>query len=233
MSKEIILITGTRKGIGQYLAQYYAAQGHQVIGCSRTSPDWTLENYEHFDVDITHEKSVKQFFQQIKEKYEHITVLINNAGIAAMNHAILTPFSTVNNILATNIGGTFLFCREAARLMNKKNYGRIINFASIASPLKLEGEAIYAASKSAVITLTEILAKEFSSMNITVNAIGPTPIDTDLIRGISSQKIDDLLKKQAIARKGELDDVTNVTDFFISKRSNFITGQTLFLGGVA
>jgi 3-oxoacyl-[acyl-carrier protein] reductase len=149
-----------------------------------------------------------------------------------MNAALLTPLTTVQRILNTNVVGTFLFCREAAKLMMIKKYGRIVNFTTVATPLRLEGEAIYAASKAAVITLTQVLAREFAPFNITVNAIGPTPIDTDLIRSVPAQKISELLRRQAIPRKGELGDVTNAIDFFIRPESNFVTGQVLFLGGI-
>jgi 3-oxoacyl-[acyl-carrier protein] reductase len=98
--------------------------------------------------------------------------------------------------------------------------------------MKLEGEAIYAASKSAVETLSKILAKEFSSYQITVNAIGPTPIETDLIKAIPKAKIEKLISNQTIKRLGGYEDVTNVVDFYLSKKSEFITGQTIYLGGL-
>ena len=128
--------------------------------------------------------------------------------------------------------GTFLMCREAARLMRKGHFGRIINFASVATPLKLEGEAIYAASKAAVLSFTQIAAREFADFGITVNAVAPTPIETDLIRSVPREKLDHLVSRQAVKRLGEMRDVANVTDFFIRPESDFITGQVLFLGGV-
>lgn len=103
--------------------------------------------------------------------------LINNAGIAAMNHAMPTPADSIQKVLNTNVPGTFLFCRDAAKLMKKNRFGRIVNFSTVAAPLKLEGEAAYAASKATVVTLTQILAREFAELGITVNAVGPTPID--------------------------------------------------------
>jgi len=149
-----------------------------------------------------------------------------------MNHILLTPLSSVKKIFDVNVIGTFLFSREAVKLMSKNKYGRIVNFSTVAVPLKIEGEAVYAASKAAIKTFTEILAKEVSGLNITVNAIGPTPIKTDLIKSVPIEKIDKLIESQAIKRFGEFEDVANVIDFFIQKRSSFITGQTLFLGGV-
>ncbi|MEH7250884.1 SDR family oxidoreductase [Neobacillus niacini] len=232
MDRPITLITGTRKGIGKYLAKHYVSEGHFVIGCSRSEPDWSLEGYKHFQLDVSDETAVKAMFSFIKENHGRLDHLINNAGIASMNHFLLTPISTVNKILNTNVVGTFLFSREAAKLMQKRGYGRIVNFTTVAAPLKLEGEAIYAASKAAVISFTEVIARELSTYGITVNSIGPTPIETELIRSVPKEKLEALINRQAIKRYGTVEDVANAVDFFLQKESSFITGQTLFLGGV-
>jgi 3-oxoacyl-[acyl-carrier protein] reductase len=171
-------------------------------------------------------------FSQIRKLEGRLDVLINNAGVASMNHSLLMPIATVNAIMETNFTGTFLFCREAARLMQRRRYGRIVNFATVAVPFKLEGEAAYAASKAAVISLTQVLAREFADFGITVNAIGPTPIKTDLIRGVPQEKLDSLIARQAIKRYGEMRDVIQVVDFFVDPASDFVTGQIIFLGGV-
>jgi 3-oxoacyl-[acyl-carrier protein] reductase len=134
--------------------------------------------------------------------------------------------------LETNFIGTFLLCREAAKLMRKRKFGRIVNLASVAVPLKLEGEAVYAASKAAILSFTQIAAKELAPFGITVNAVGPTPIQTDLIKSVPEEKIEKLISLQPIARLGKLEDVSNVIDFFIQPESDFITGQVIFLGGV-
>ena len=228
----VMLITGTRKGIGKYLVEYYIDKGFNVIGCSRSAIDYDLKHYQHFCLDVADEGKVKQMFAEIRKHYGKLDVLINNAGIASMNHALLTPLSTIHKVLETNVVGTFLFCREAAKLMQKKRSGRIVNFTTVATPLKLEGEAIYAASKAAVITLTEILARELAEMGINVNAIGPTPVKTDLIASVPQEKMDALLNRQAIRRFAEFKDISNVIDFFIRPESDFITGQVIYLGGV-
>lgn len=232
MSRPITLITGTRKGIGKFLAHYFVNKGHCVIGCSRQRSDWNLAFYEHFCVDVSDEKNVKKIFSHIRKKYGGLDNLINNAGMAAMNHSLLTPMDTVDKLFKTNFFGTFLFCREAAKLMKKNGYGRIINLSTVAVPLNLEGESIYAASKAAINKLTVILAKEFGDFGITVNAIGPGPIETDLIKGVPEEKIKKLLEMQAIRRFGSFEDVSNVIEFFLSPKSSFITGQLIYLGGV-
>jgi len=229
----VVLVTGSRKGIGKHLVEQFGARGYQVIGCSRQPANFHDISYEHFCLDIADEPEVQQMFIAVRERYGRLDVLINNAGIASMNHALTTPVSTVHKIMTTNVVGSFLFCREAAKLMSKRKYGRIINFASVATPLHLEGEAIYAASKAAVISLTQILARELAPYNITVNAVGPTPVQTDLIRGVPRNKIDALLDRQAIRRLGEFSDVSNVIEFFVRPESSFVTGQTIFLGGIS
>lgn len=232
-NKIITVISGTSRGIGKHLAQHYVKQGHAVVGCSRSMPDWSLEGYTHFPADITDESSVRDFFSQIRKQHGQVDNIINNAGIASMNHSILTPQSVVQKVFATNFLGTFLLCREGAKLMQKNSFGRIVNFTTVASPLHLEGEAVYAASKSAVETLTKILAKELAPWKITVNAVGPTPIETDLIRSVPKEKIESLIKQQAIKRMGHFADVQNVIDFFLKSESNFITGQIVYLGGIS
>lgn len=229
---QVVLITGTRKGIGRYLAKHYAEQELQVIGCSREPLDYQLKNYQHFCLDVANETEVKQLFAEIRKQYNRLDILINNAGVASMNHILLTPLATAHKILNTNIIGTFLFCREAAKLMQKHKYGRIVNFATVAVPLKLEGEAMYVASKSAIVSLTEVLAKELAEWGITVNAVGPTPIETELIRSIPAEKINNIVQRQAIHRLGNFTDVSNVIDFFLKPESDFVTGQIIYLGGV-
>jgi 3-oxoacyl-[acyl-carrier protein] reductase len=230
--KPVMIITGTRKGIGKYLAEYYANKEFQVIGCSRGDVDFELDNYQHFCLDVSDEDLVKNMFSDVRREYGRLDILINNAGIASMNHSFLTPIDTARKILDTNVIGTFIFSRESSKLMKKNQFGRIINFSTFAVPFKLEGEAIYAASKAAIITLTEILAREYTDFGITVNAVAPPAVQTDLIRGVPKEKMQNLLQRQAIHRYGNPEEVCNVIDFFVKPESKMVTGQIVYLGGV-
>ena len=230
--KKIVLITGTSKGIGNYLANYYLNKKFIVLGCSRNNCSITNDKYAHFKLDINDENNVIEMFRKIRTTYGKLDILINNAGIASMNHSLLTTMQTVNQVLSTNVSANFLFTRESAKLMQKAKFGRIINFTTVATPLNLEGESIYASSKAAVNSLTKIFSKELSNFSITVNSIGPTPIKTDLIKSVPKNKIDDLIQRQAIKRFGTFEDIVNVINFFISSKSDFITGQTIYLGGI-
>ena len=225
------LITGARKGIGRFLAEHYLARGLQIVGCSRSESDLAAEGYEHHRLDVADEAAVMGLFRELRSRHPGLDFIINNAGVASMNHALLTPLDTVRRIFETNTLGTFLFCREAGKWMSRTGGGRIVNLATAATPWKLEGEAAYAASKAAVESLTEVLAREFGSMKVTVNAVGPPPIETDLIRSVPVEKLDSLRRRQAIPRLGEMRDISNAVDFFLRPESDFVTGQILYLGG--
>jgi len=226
-----MIVTGTRKGIGKFLAEYYLGQGVEVAGCSRGAASITHPNYRHFELDVSDEKAVVAMVRETA-RAGGLDALINNAGLAAMNHLLLSSLATGRKIFETNYFGTFLFLREAAKAMRRSAGGRIVNFTTVAAAFDLEGEALYASSKAAIESLTRIAARELAEFGITVNAVGPTPVKTDLIRQVPPDKIESLLARQAIRRCGEFDDVANVVDFFLSPRSGFVTGQVIYLGGV-
>jgi 3-oxoacyl-[acyl-carrier protein] reductase len=227
----VALVTGTRKGLGRYLAEKLVERGYAVVGCSREPAGWSLPGYTHITADVGDEQQVRQLMRSIQEQHGSLDVTINNAGIAAMNHVLLTPVETVDRILNTNFRGTFLVSRESARLMRRRKFGRIVNLTSIAAAMDLEGEAIYAASKSAIESLTRVMSRELAELGITVNAVGPTPIETDLIKGVPRARIDALVQRLAIKRLGQPQDVWHVVEFLIRPESDYITGQIIYLGG--
>jgi 3-oxoacyl-[acyl-carrier protein] reductase len=229
--RRVVLVTGARSGIGRHLSDHFVAGGALVEGCSRRPAEWELEGYHHHLADVGNEEQVLGMFRSIRERHGRLDVIVNNAAVASMNHSLLTPASMVDSIMDTNFKGTFLVCREGAKLMRKRNFGRIVNISTAVVPLRIEGEAVYAASKSAVETLTRVLAREFADFGITVNVVGPTLVETDIIRGVPREKLQRIIDRLAIKRLNTFDDVANAVDFFVRPESDYVTGQVLYLGG--
>lgn len=230
-----ILITGASRGLGRYLANYYLAQGDLVTGCARSERGESTishEHYRHYQVDVTDAPAVRALLHEVQREVGRLDALINNAGIASMNPLALTPVEVARRIMETNFMGTFMLSQAAIRLLRKSPAPRIVNMSSIAVPLRLAGEAVYAASKSAIETLTRVAARELGAFGITCNAVGPTPIDTDLLKGVGKEKIRHLLEQQATTRMAQPSDVAHVIDFFLHPESRMITGQVIYLGGL-
>jgi 3-oxoacyl-[acyl-carrier protein] reductase len=228
-----ILITGTRKGIGKYLTKYYSDKGFNVFGCSREPINYSLPNYSHYICDITEEKQVKEMLRDIKKNNGYIDILINNAGVnLTLQSTMLVSYQNALKTIEINLLGTFLMSREVARLMIKNSFGRIINFSSMAVELEVEGEAIYTASKSAIISFSRVFAKEVYPFGITCNVVSPSAIETDLMMGIDENALKNVLSRNAIKTKGKMEDVSNTIDWLIKPESDAITGQIIYLGGV-
>jgi 3-oxoacyl-[acyl-carrier protein] reductase len=231
--KPVMIITGTRKSIGKYLAEYYANKEFQVVGCSRGDIDFELDNYQHYCLDVSDESSVKKMFTEIRKNYGRLDVLINNAGIASMNHVLLTPLKEVHDILNTNFVGTFLCCREAVKLMKRNKSGRIVNISSIHVPLATVGTSIYGASKASIEQFSRILAREVFQFGININILALSVVKSSGMADVLSDDITLKILERTIS-KTQLDfkDVSNAIDFLISPKSSMVTNQTLYLGGV-
>jgi len=191
-----------------------------------------MNGYTHLQVDVSDPEQISELFRCVRREAGRLDVIVNNAGTASMNHSLLIPPATVDRLVRTNFNGSFLVAREGAKMMQKRRFGRIVNLSTVAVPLLVEGEAVYAATKAAVEVMTRIMAFELAAFGITVNAVGPSPVDTDLIRGVPEEAITRLVNRLAIKRKGTPEDVMNVIDFFLRPESSYITGQIIYLGGV-
>lgn len=231
MSDRVTIVTGARKGIGRFLAEHYTRLGHRVIGLSRTASDLAVENYEHMELDVADEAAVIKTFAGIRRNHKKIDHLLNVAGVAGMNHVLLTPGTALKSMFETNVFGTFFCSREAAKIMQKAQWGRIVNFSTVAVPLRLEGEAAYVASKAAVVALSQVMARELAPRGITVNVVGPTVTDTDLVRTVPADRLESLLNRQAIPERGSMEDIAATIDYLLSDSARHITGQTLYFGG--
>jgi 3-oxoacyl-[acyl-carrier protein] reductase len=232
IDNSVMLITGTRKGLGEYLANYYAKKGIKVIGCSRGNVNCKRDNYEHYSLDVSDEAEVKKMFTEIRRKYGRLDYLINNAGInSTLAPILLVPYEAALNTLKVNFLGTFIMSREAVKLMKKNSFGRIINLGSMATKHEVKGEAIYTASKAAIISFTRVMAKEVFSFGVTCNVVAPSAISTDLMEKINREALYEVLNRNAIPDTGKPEDVSNTIDWLIKPESDSITGQTIFLGG--
>lgn len=229
----VILITGTSRGIGKELAQHYLAAGYTVIGCSRNVVDHGDEKYTHYVLDVTDERSVKNMFSEIRKKHGRLDVLINNAAVnQTLAPVLLVSVQAAINTIHTNFIGTFLFSREAAKLMMKNHSGRIINLGSMAIRHEEKGEAIYTASKAAVVSFTRVFAKEVFQHGITCNVVSPSAIETDLLKNIDSDALQKVLQRNAIPAMGTTGELAHTLDWLIDPASDTITGQHIYLGGV-
>jgi 3-oxoacyl-[acyl-carrier protein] reductase len=228
----VVLVTGTRKGLGHILAGYFLEQGARVIGLSRGEAAITHPRYEHHAIDIGDDPGVRKTFARVGQSHGSIDIVINNAAVAVVRHGLITPASQAEEAIRTNVLGAFFVSREAAKLMRRRSWGRIINIGSIAAVLEPVGESIYAASKAAAVTLTGVLAKELAGYGITVNTLAITALETDMLDQLPDESVRLLLASLPIPRLATPDDILNVIDFFASPRSGYITAQTVFLGGI-
>ena len=225
---ETIVVTGASRGIGRYCAERLQKTGYRVIGLARTQRDEAP-----FDMrlcDVTDVDSVKAAFADLRRD-RSLCALINAAGVASMNLTLTTPADTVRRIVETNLVGTIYCCQAAVPSMIRRGNGRVVNFSTIAVPLALKGEAPYVASKAGVEGFTRTFAREMADHGITVNAIAPGPIKTDLISKVPQDKIDDVVRQQILQRQAEPEDVFDLITLLLSAQSSMITGEVLHLGG--
>ena len=232
--ERVVMVTGSSRGLGQFLAYRYVEEGAHVFGCA-LSPDETLkhERYTSTALDVTDEKAVAGWVQRTAKQAGRIDILINNAGVASMNHSLLMPAETAKRLLLVNTLGTFLVSRECAKIMQRAKYGRIVNFSSVAVPLRLEGEAMYAAAKAANEVFTRVFAREVAAFGITCNAIGPTPSPTDLIRNVPKDRMEALVQRLAVKRQGTKEDLWPTIAFLTTAAADCVTGQVIYWGGVS
>jgi 3-oxoacyl-[acyl-carrier protein] reductase len=228
----VVVVTGARKGLGRMLADHFLEEGARVIGMSRGEAAIAHPNYDHRNVDVGNDLEVKSAFAGIARSHGgRVDIVVNNAGVLASVRAMLMPAPRAEEMVRTNFLGSFYVSCEAAKLMRRGKFGRIINIGSMASVLEPVGDSIYAATKAASMTLMGVLAKEFASYGITVNTLAVSTFQTDMLEQIPADAMAAVLAELPIPRMATPDDVLNVVDFFASPSSSLITAQTLFLGG--
>ena len=225
----MIVVTGASRGLGKAIVDRLINKGNRVIQLSRS---YEGDNADIMECDVSDYFSVKSVAKKLKKMDEPLEVVINAAGIASMNMAVTTDNLTVQKLIQTNLIGTINCSQLFAPIMIRPKKGLFINFSTIAVPLAIEGESIYAASKAGVETFSRVFAREMAHFNIRVNCIAPGPIRTDLIRGISNNQIEKITSQQIITKQFQKEDVCDIVELIMDKRSNSLSGQVFNIGGI-
>lgn len=228
----VALVTGSRRGVGRLISEHLLAQGATVIGFARGEAAFEHERYRHFQVDLTQPREIENAFFALRKEFPVLHVLVNNAAALTSQFALIMASSAAKEMVDTNLLGAFLVSREAVKLMRKAKWGRIINISTMAVSLEPMGDTMYAATKAGLGAMGNVMAKEFAPFHITVNTLAITAIETDMLRQLPPDKIQEIIAALPIPRVAQADDILNVLDFFTSERSSYITAQTLYLGGV-
>lgn len=234
---KIAIVTGAANGIGKAISHRLIddgcfifavdiddANGKSLIG------ELGEKNSEFIYCDISSEHDVGTLFQSIVSKKKKIDILINNAGIIKDNMIHKMPASDFDAVIDTNLKGTWLMCRAAAKIMKEQKSGRIVNISSRAW-LGNPGQSNYSASKAGIIGLTRVLALELGKSNILVNAVAPGLIDTPLTQALTPDVLEKLLQAQPTKTMGKPEDIANAVSFLVSEKTQFITGQVIYVDG--
>ena len=238
--KRIALVTGAGRGIGKSVALKLAEQGHHVICLSRSSGSCgavaeEINNgggsAESVALDVADQAAVKDVCEKLLEKHKNIDILVNNAGITRDGLLFRMSDDDWDSVLATNLTSCFSFIKHLARPMTRKRWGRIINMSSVIGLTGNAGQANYAAAKAGMIGLTKSLAKEFAARSVTVNAVAPGFIATDMTAELSEEQQKAIVGIVPMKRMGDASDIAATTAFLASEDAGYITGQVFTVDG--
>ncbi len=237
---QIAFITGASRGIGFSIAKAFILNGTNVVCASRNSKDLE-ESVDKLNslggkaigipLDVSNLSNFKSAVDYTIEKFEKIDFLINNAGIVKDNLILRMKEEDWDSVINVNLKGTFNGIKCVTPHMMKKKFGRIINISSVSGLMGNYGQINYAAAKSGIIGLTKTSARELASRNITVNAVAPGYIKTDMVSNLNEKYKDELLKMIPLGRIGDADEIASTVLFLSSKNAGYITGQTISVNG--
>lgn len=236
MNNKIVIITGAAKGIGKAIAKRMVLEGYSTILVDvekNNGESIALELGESANFiccDISDKNEVAKLFETVKNKFGGVDILINNAGIILDNVIWKMPVEDFDKVIDINLKGTWLMCKEAGTLMREQKRGRIINITSRAW-LGNAGQSNYSASKAGIVGLTRVLALELGKYGVLVNAIAPGLINTPLTQKLSEQVKEKLIQSQPTKSMGQPEDIANVAAFLSDDKTQFITGQTIYVDG--
>ena len=238
--KKVALVTGAGRGIGKCIAEIFAEQGHHVICVSRSEKscgavaeaiNQSGGSAESLAVDVADRKAVVAASEQFIDKHGTVDILVNNAGITRDGLLFRMSDEDWDDVIATNLTSCFSWIKHLARPMTRKRWGRIINISSVIGLVGNAGQANYAATKAGMIGMTKSLAKEFAARNVTVNAVAPGFIETDMTAELNEKQQQGVLEVIPMKRMGSAKEIADMTAFLASEKAGYITGQVFTVDG--
>ena len=239
VDNKIVLITGANRGIGHSIMSAFINAGYIVVGTSRSDDGVKKINDTIGDpskgcgvkMDVTSENDIQSANKLITDKFGITTILINNAGVTKDNLLMRMSSEEWNDVIDTNLNSLYRVTKEFIREMMKQKTGRIINISSVVGMSGNAGQSNYSSSKSAIYGFTKSLAKEVASRNITVNAISPGFIETDMTDKLSDEQKQSIISAIPLSRMGSAKDIADITLFLASDSASYITGENINVNG--
>ena len=235
------VITGASRGIGKCIATKFAKEGANVVINYRNNEEEALKVKQELEdlgsqvlvvkADVSELEQAEKLIKQAKKEFGKVDILVNNAGITKDNLIIRMKEEDFDSVIKTNLKGAFNCLKAVTPIMLKQKYGKIVNMSSVVGVVGNPGQVNYCASKAGLIGMTKSLAKEIGSRNITVNAIAPGFIDTDMTKILSDDQKKKILSQIPLNKFGNVEDIANVALFLASENSNYITGQVIHVDG--
>jgi 3-oxoacyl-[acyl-carrier protein] reductase len=229
-----VLVTGASRGIGNAIAEEFKKNNFSVIGTATSESGveaLTEQNIKAYVLDLNSRDSINEFWDKLESDGHQISVLINNAGITRDNIVLRMSDEEWSDIMNVHLYGTFQLSKRALKMMLKEKYGRIINISSASASIGNRGQSNYAAAKAGVEAFTKSLAKEVGKRDITINAVAPGFISTDMTEQNDGVNSEYLIKEIPMGRFGEPKEVANLVSFLCSEQASYITGQTIHING--
>ena len=240
LTGQVALVTGASRGIGRAIAVGLAACGATVAGVARSLDglQGTLQairdsggTAEGFAVDVSKSEEVQRVVEEVETKFGRIHILVNNAGITRDGLVLRMEDSAWDDVIDTNLKGTFLFCRAVGACMIRARYGRIINISSVSGLMGNPGQANYSASKAGVIGFSKTVARELASRNITVNVVAPGFITTDMTDVLPDKVKTEVKERVPLRRLGTPEDIADLVRYLASPGASYLTGQVIAVDG--
>ena len=238
---KIVLVTGAGRGIGASIAKRFASEGAEVIvnysgndeAAQKTVDEITATGgqAQKYKCSVNDSESVKVMIDEIIKEFGRIDILVNNAGITKDGLMLRMTDEDFDRVIDVNLKGTFICTKYVSKYMLKQKSGKIINISSVVGLSGNAGQVNYSASKAGIIGITKSAAKELSSRGITVNAVAPGYVDTDMTKVLSDNIRNEILKNIPLQRMGNVEDISNCVAFLASEDASYITGQVISVDG--